>query len=123
MWGGGVSTEESNVGTLTNTGEPDRMTASYIGETVRPWRERVREHQLNLRNGNHKSFIISHWLEAHPMSVEAPEFEWNVVDAYGDALRHHLCEGLQIMEAGSLNKRLEFHNNIICRMRVSASDS
>ena len=48
---------------------------SYIGETARPWRERVREHQLNLKNGNPKSFIISHWLDAHPMSVEPPEFE------------------------------------------------
>ena len=96
---------------------------SYIGETARPWRERVREHQLNLKNGNPKSFIISHWLDAHPMSVEPPEFEWKVVDAYSDALRRQLCEGLQILETGSLNKRLEFHNNNLCRMRVSSSNS
>ena len=78
---------------------------------------------MNLKNGNPKSFIISHWLDAHPMSVEPPEFEWKVVDAYSDALRRQLCEGLQILETGSLNKRLEFNNNNLCRMRVSSSNS
>ena len=119
--GGRVVVEDGEVVSVSQ--EPVQMTASYVGETARPWRERVREHQLNLKNGNPKSFIISHWLEAHPTSVEAPEFEWKIVDSYSDALRRQLCEGLHILETGSLNKRLEFHNNIICRMRVSSSSS
>ena len=68
-----------------------------------------------------KSFIISHWMDSHPTSLEAPEFKWQVMDSYGDALRRQLSEGLHIMEAGALNKRLEFHNNIICRLRPSTS--
>ena len=94
---------------------------SYIGETSRPWRERVREHYLNLKNGSTGSFIISHWLEKHTSCREPPEFKWEVVDAYSDALRRQLCEGLQIIEAGVLNKKMEFHNNLICRMRAATT--
>ena len=93
----------------------------YVGETARPWRERVREHQLNLKNGDPKSFIICHWMDKHPTIMEAPDFKWQVVETYGDALRRQLCEGLFIMEAGVLNKRAEFHNNLICRMSASTS--
>ena len=43
---------------------------SYIGETARPFRERVAEHLRNLANGSTKSFIIAHWMEAHESSLE-----------------------------------------------------
>ena len=60
---------------------------SYIGERSRPYRERVNEHIQNLRNGSTKSFMISHWMEAHGSGTEAPEFKWQVLDSYIDALR------------------------------------
>ena len=96
---------------------------SYIGETSRPLRDRVWEHMQNLRNGNAKSFIIAHWMESHDHTLEAPEFEWKVVDAYNDALRRQLAEGLHILESGQLNKKLEFSNNLICRMEVNTHDT
>ena len=46
----------------------------------------------------------------------APEFKWKILDSYKDALRRQLCEGLYILEAGALNKKVEFNRNIICRL-------
>ena len=91
---------------------------SYIGETARPFRERVLEHLSNLKNGSVKSFLISHWMEDHGTSVRAPEFKWQVIDKYSDALRRQLSEGLYILDSGVLNRKLEFNNNIICRMQA-----
>ena len=91
---------------------------SYIGETSRPLRERVWEHNQNLRNGSTKSFILSHWMDAHSGSNEPPEFKWTIMDSYTDALRRQLAEGLLILKSGVLNKKLEFNNNLICRMEA-----
>ena len=82
-------------------------------------RERVAEHMNKLKNGNIGSFQINHWLEKHHTSIYAPEFKWSVLDKYKDALRRQLCEGLYILESGSLNKNLEFNRNIICRLDVT----
>ena len=94
---------------------------SYVGESSRPLRERVFEHFQNLRNGSQKSFMIAHWMEAHETSLDAPEFKWQVLDSYGDALRRQLGEGLHILESGVLNRKFEFNNNIICRLQVTRS--
>ena len=94
---------------------------SYIGETARPLRERVVEHMSNLKNGSMKSFIISHWMDVHGTSVVAPEFKWQVLDKYSDALRRQLAEGLHIMNSGVLNKKVEFSTNIICRMQATTT--
>ena len=72
-----------------------------------------------LKNGNIGSFQINHWLEKHHTSICAPEFKWSVLDKYKDALRRQLCEGLYILESGSLNEKLEFNRNIICRLDVT----
>ena len=117
MWGGDSVQNAPSDGDMMKTD----IDASYVGETARPWRERVREHYLNLKNGAVSSFIIAHWMEAHPTIMEAPEFKWQVLDAYSDALRRQLCEGLNIITAGVLNKRLEFHQNIICRLQAATT--
>ena len=92
------------------------MKSSYVGESSRPIRARVREHINNLRCGSSKSFIISHWMDKHSASIEAPVFKWEILASYTDALRRQLGEGLYIMEAGGLNRRDEFNHNLICRM-------
>ena len=92
------------------------MKSSYVGESSRPIRARVREHITNLRCGSSKSFIISHWMDKHSASIEAPVFKWEILASYTDALRRQLGEGLYIMEAGGLNRRDEFNHNLICRM-------
>ena len=77
---------------MTKDAEPLNQ-CSYVGETSRPWRERVAEHMRNLKNGSATSFIIGHWMEKHEGSLEAPKFKWRVLDSYKDALRRQLCEG------------------------------
>ena len=108
-----------------NASQEDRSMrlVSYVGETARPVRERIYEHMQNLKNGNPKSFIISHWMEAHAHSTSAPVFDWKVIDSYNDALRRQLGEGLHILETGALNRKLEFNQNIICRMEVAVNDN
>ena len=61
---------------------------------------------------------MSHWLEFHSDSNDPPEFEWNIIDCYKDALRRQLGEKLYIMDAGLLNTKCEFNQNIICRMEA-----
>ena len=97
--------------------------AVYIGETSRPFRARVYEHMQNLKNGNPKSFIISHWMEEHSTSTDAPEFKWQIVDSYKDALRRQLGEGLYIMKEGVLNKKNEFNANAIYRMQAQLNNT
>ena len=97
--------------------------AVYIGETSRPFRARVYEHMQNLKNGNPKSFIISHWMEEHSTSTDAPEFKWQIVDSYKDALRRQLGEGLYIMKEGVLNKKNEFNANAIYRMQAQLDNT
>ena len=73
----------------------------------------------NLRNGVTNSFQIQHWMEMHQESTTAPEFKWSILDSYKDALRRQLCEGLYILESGSLNRKHEFNRNLICRMEAT----
>ena len=87
---------------------------TYVGETFRPFRERVCEHYQNLRSGKMGSFIINHWMDKHDTSLQAPEFKWKILDRYTDPLRRQLCEGIYILQAGTLNKKNEFDNNLIC---------
>ena len=97
------------------------MDHTYIGETSRPWRERIREHVSNVNNWRPKSFILDHWMNNHPLDTKTPEFEYKIVGSYADALRRQLCEGLFIIERGGLNKRVEFGQNRLCRMQSTLS--
>ena len=88
----------------------------YVGETSRPIRERIWEHKQNLVNWRKESFQLSHWMMDHTMETTAPVFEFRIVSAYSDPLRRQICEGIRILEAGTLNRRCEFNSNEICRM-------
>ena len=45
-----------------------------------------------------------------------PEFKFSVAASYPDPMRRQIREGLDILETGTLNKRMEFNNNQICRL-------
>ena len=104
-----------------NAGGSDRNHV-YVGETSRPWRERILEHVSNADNWKIKSFILDHWMTSHPTSCKRPEFEFKILSCYPDALRRQLSEGLFIIEKGGLNRRNEFGQNKLCRMQVSKSE-
>ena len=41
----------------------------YVGETSRPLRERVLEHECNKQNWNRQSFQLAHWMERHHLDM------------------------------------------------------
>ena len=99
-----------------NIDDKTKFNATYIGETCRPWRERILEHQENANNWRSCSFIIEHWMKAHPVDTKPPEFKFKILENYPDALRRQLSEAIHILESGGLNKRMEFNANFLCRL-------
>ena len=102
--------------------KPHKKEYTYIGETGRALRTRVREHMRNLHNLSPRSFQIDHWMEHHSWSMTPPEFKFKIVNKFSDALSRQLCEALWIVEEGGLNKRHEFRINELCRMDKKLSD-
>ena len=87
-----------------------------MGETSRPIRERVVEHEINRLKWSKKLFQIAHGLELHPLDMECPQFKFEVIGQYKDPLRRQLGEALHIMESGNLNRKMEFNKTEICRL-------
>ena len=56
-------------------------------------------------------------MEFHSTETTSPAFEFNVIGGYDDPLRRQLCEGLHILNTGTMNRRMEFNDNLICRMQ------
>ena len=83
-----------------NIDEKTKFNATYIGETCRPWRERILEHQENAKNWRSCSFIIEDWMKAHPVDTKPPEFKFKILENYPDALRRQLSEAIHILESG-----------------------
>jgi len=57
-------------------------------------------------------------MDCHGTCTTPPEFEFKIIARYEDALRRQLCEGLYILQAGTLNRKVEFNNNVISRLEV-----
>ena len=64
-------------------------------------------------NADPRSFQLAHFMESNWTRVTLPEFEFKVIASYEDALRRQLCKELQILQSGTLNRKLEFNNNVI----------
>ena len=92
---------------------------AYIGETSRPYRERILEHNNNLKNWKTDSFQLLHWMQFHGTETSCPQFKFEVVKRFVDPLRRQLSEGLIIIKSGTMNKKLEYNHNRICRMEAS----
>ena len=58
---------------------------TYIGETSRTVRLRIKEHMEALSNLTPKSFQLFHWYDKHQTSEVCPEFEFKVVKNLKDA--------------------------------------
>ena len=94
----------------------------YVGESSRPLRERVIEHFKNADGWNPCSFMIEHWLTSHGMEPKRPEFSFKIIEQYPDPLRRQLSEAIHIIDKGTLNRRMEFNRNILCRLQVAKTD-
>ena len=92
---------------------------TYVGETSRPWRDRIREHLENAKNLKPDSVIIQHWADCHSTQTYCPEFEFSIVKHYKDPLRRQICEAIYIQEQGTLNRKTEFNVNELCRLETN----
>ena len=104
---------ESSTGDIMETGMKD---FTYIGETGRNFRCRVREHMSNLKNLSKNSFQVLHWMNKHALDTEPPYFKFKIISQHKDALSRQLNEALWIINQGGLNKRCEFNINELCRL-------
>ena len=73
---------------------------TYVGETGRNFRCRVREHMSNLKNWSKNSFQIVHWMNEHAMDTDPPYFKFKIISQHKDALSHQLNEALWIINQG-----------------------
>ena len=92
---------------------------SYVGETSRPWRERVLEHQQGIIKLKTDSVFVEHWMDQHGLETKCPTFKFQILSSYGDALRRQLCEAINITDRGTLNRKNEYNCNQLCRLEPS----
>ena len=92
---------------------------TYVGETSRPWRERVIEHVRGMINIKQDSVFVQHWMEAHGTSTVCPEFKFKILASYDDPLRRQLNEALNIGWIGTMNRKDEMNSNEICQLQPS----
>ena len=97
-------------------GAGEDCSSIYVGETSRPWRERIREHIEGMNKIKPNSVFVEHWMKKHPLDSTCPEFEFTIVTSYKDALRRQIGEALYILAEGNLNRKTEFNLNELCRM-------
>lgn len=98
----------------TVNGLPFKEKQVHIGETSRNLRTRAKEHLDNLRLWRRDSFIIGIWFNRHKEL-----FTFKQLRKFGDAFSRQLMEAILILEKGTLNSKLEFGINQICRLENS----
>ena len=94
---------------------------TYVGETCRPWRERILEHYKGIHNVKSDSVFVEHWMHTHGLEVECPEFKFEIIGAYSDALRRQIGEAVNIIDKGTLNRKNEFNSNELCRLEPTVT--
>ena len=60
--------------------------------------------------------MLQHWVEAHGTEMIPPDFIFEVIKQYRDAYSRQIAEALYIMNEGSLNNKMEFGINYVCRL-------
>jgi len=88
----------------------------YVGETSRVLRLRSEEHINKARRFERDSFIINHWFETHPDMDAPPEFNFKLLRCFKEAFGRQIFEAIMILDKGTLNSKLEYGINQICRL-------
>ena len=95
---------------------------TYIGESARTLRQRAGEHWDKVRQWGVNSFIIRHWMMHHGTSIEPSRFRFKVIKSFSEPMGRQILEALLILEKGTLNLKLEFGANHLCRLQAAKSD-
>ena len=115
MGGGGMQGTPSQPPSIADN---QYRVPTYVGETSRPWRERILEHVDGMDKVSPTSVFVQHWMEAHPTRSSCPAFKFEIIESYGDPLRRQICEALYIRLEGTLNRKTEFNTNELCRFEA-----
>ena len=94
----------------------------YVGETSRPLRMRAREHWNKLQDLDVHSFIFTHWMKDHGLSMFPPKYTFKILGTYSDSLSRQIAEAIHIETKGILNKKSEFGTNHIPRLEAAKSE-
>ena len=54
------------------------VTSKYHGETHRSFWDRIREHQIALKNRDNKNALVAHWETWHKDKEDAPLYKYKV---------------------------------------------
>ena len=119
--GSGIKCSKKGIVYEASCSECELTAATYVGESSRPFRERILEHVKNAAGWNSKSFILRHWMRQHGLQTTCPKFTSKIIASYSDPLRRQLCEALHILEKGTLNSKTEFNMNEICRLQCETT--
>ena len=90
----------------------------YIGESGRTLAERSSEHVAAAKSIEEESFIVKHWIQAHPDLDEPPRFKFQVKKLHSDPLSRMVSESVLIESVGNLNSKSEWRNNKVVRLKV-----
>ena len=95
----------------------------YVGETSRPWRERIIEHDTGIDSLKKDSVFIQHWMNKHCLDTVCPDLKYEIIGSYNDCLRRQLLKAVNIIDQGIMNRKLEFQSNKLYRLEVTMQAS
>ena len=93
-----------------------------MGETSRPFWDRMGEHVDLLKRLDDASPLYKHWREVHPTHIGPPNFTFQVVGTYKTSLERQLREALLIQNDKSdypMNSKSEFGFNAIVQLSAT----
>ena len=90
----------------------------YVGQTYRTLAERAREHRNKLKDFSTGSFMLKHWAIEHQELLEAPAFQFSVVQHHKDPLSRMIHEAVLIGDKASLNSKSEWRGYKVARLTV-----
>ena len=98
--------------------DKSRVQECYIGETSRSLYERTSEHRSGALNIENNNFIVKHWASRHRDLPEPPEFKFEVIRRFPDAMSRLVFESVKIESEGTLNSKSEWRGSVKTRLKV-----
>ena len=61
-------------------------------------------------------------MDKHYLDTQPPKFKFDVLSSFKDPLSRQLCDAMNIVQSGNLNKKSKYNTNDLCRLVTSISD-
>ena len=113
-----ASTSKESETKIIGPDDPSASISKYIGETSRTLAERSAEHITAASNFDLDSFIVKHWVAAHPALSQQPRIKFAVRSSFKDPLTRLVTEAVLIEKESNLNSKSEWGHNKLKRLVV-----